>query len=183
MQIIRIITTTTTTKMVDKSPIKVAVVGDYAELCGLGLPLPLSLQLQCLNLKLSGALWSAKASASGFSVSLYWPTAAPDTPHWVPVKAKKVRKNRKRRCKQAPASATNNQASSSMPVSQSSSGQPLNKTVCLNKEHPSPDCDSPGSTENLHHSGSAQCSNDVGSSPTMSNDSPIVDLAACSDVQ
>jgi len=41
--------------------------GNYADL---GLPLALSLQLQLLDLKLSGALWSAKASASGFSVSL-----------------------------------------------------------------------------------------------------------------
>ena len=55
--------------------IKVAVIeGDYADLCGLGLPLALSLQLQLQDLKLSGTLWSAKASASGFSVSLYWPT-------------------------------------------------------------------------------------------------------------
>ena len=59
-------------KMADKTGIKVAVVeGDNADLCSLGLPLALSLQLQLLDLKLSGALWSAKASASGFSVSLY----------------------------------------------------------------------------------------------------------------
>ena len=58
--------------MAEKTRIRVAVVeGDYAELCGLGLPRSLSLQLQCLNLKLSGALWSAKASASRFSVSLH----------------------------------------------------------------------------------------------------------------
>ena len=63
-------------KMADRPRIKVAVLeGDYADLCGLGLPLSLSLQLQLQDLKLSGALWSAKASASGFSVSLYWPTA------------------------------------------------------------------------------------------------------------
>ena len=55
--------------------IKVAVIeGDYADLCGLDLPLALGLQLQLQDLKLSGALWSAKASASGFSVILYWPT-------------------------------------------------------------------------------------------------------------
>ena len=55
--------------------IEVAVIeGDYADLCGLGLALALSLQLQLQDLKLSGALWSAKASASGFSVILYWPT-------------------------------------------------------------------------------------------------------------
>ena len=47
------------------------VEGDYADLRSLGLPLALSLQLQLQDLKLSGALWSAKAFASGFSVSLY----------------------------------------------------------------------------------------------------------------
>ena len=60
--------------MADKTRIKVVIEGDYADLCSLGLPLALSLQLRLLDLKLSGALWSAKASASGFSVSLYWPT-------------------------------------------------------------------------------------------------------------
>jgi len=61
--------------MADKTRIKVAVLeGDYADLYSFSLPLALSLQLQLQDLKLSGALWSAKASASGFSVSLYWPT-------------------------------------------------------------------------------------------------------------
>ena len=51
--------------------------GDYANLCGLGLPaFTLSLTLQTQNLQLSGALWTAKASASGFFISLYWPPLA-----------------------------------------------------------------------------------------------------------
>ena len=68
--------------------------GDFANLCGLGLPLSLCLQLQTQDLKLSEALWSAKASASGFSVSLYWPTTgtAPDKD-----KAKMARRKRRRR--------------------------------------------------------------------------------------
>ena len=67
-------------KMADKTRIKVAVIeGDYADLCSLGLPLALSLQLQLQDLKLSGALWSARASTSGFSVSLYWPTTGGTT--------------------------------------------------------------------------------------------------------
>ena len=50
-------------KMADRTRIKVAVLeGDYADLCGLGLPISLSLQLQLQDLKLSGALWSAKLS-------------------------------------------------------------------------------------------------------------------------
>ena len=153
--------------MADKTKIRVAVVeGDYA---GLGLPLPLSLQLQCLNLKLSGALWFARASASGFSVSLYWPTA--DTVRGsVHVKA---RKNHKRpKCKQVSACVTNNQSVPSAPVVQSNSSQP---SMCPNKEHLRPDYGSSDS-ENSCHSGSEQCSTDAGSPPTTSNNSSAVDL-------
>ena len=79
--------------MADKTRIKVAVVeGDYADLRSLGLPLALSLQLQLQDLKLSGALWSAKASASGFSVSLYWPTTTDSHK----AKTKKPRRKQKR---------------------------------------------------------------------------------------
>jgi len=58
--------------MADRLRIKVVVLeGDYADLCGLGVPLMLSLQLELQDQKLSGTLLSAKASAFGFSVSLY----------------------------------------------------------------------------------------------------------------
>ena len=66
--------------------------GDYANLCGLGLPPSLSLQLQSLKLRLSGALWTAKASASGFSISLYWPTTGT-----APEKGEEKKTRRKRR--------------------------------------------------------------------------------------
>ena len=81
-------------KMDEKSRIRVAVLeGDYANLCGLGLPPSLCLQLQTLKLRLSGALWTAKASASGFSISLYRPTTgtAPEKE-----KAKKTRRKRRK---------------------------------------------------------------------------------------
>ena len=95
--------------MADMSRMKVVVVeGEYADLCGLGLPLPLSLQLQSLNLQLSGALWSAKASASGFSVSLYWPTASA-APGDTAAKRKGAR--RKHQHKLAIVSATTNTTS------------------------------------------------------------------------
>ena len=167
--------------MAEKTRIRVAVVeGNYAELCGLGLPLSLSLQLQCLNLKLSGALWSAKASASGFSVSLYWPTADRGTTRGsVSVKAKKARKNRKRRRKLAPASVANHQVT--VPPVPAIPSQPLNKSVCLNREHPSPDRGSP--VENPCNSGSEQCSIDGDSPSTMSSSSSAVDLTVCSNVQ
>ena len=61
-------------KMADN--IKVVVLeADYAALCRLGLPTSLSLQLQQAGLTLANALWTARAPASGFSVSLFWPAA------------------------------------------------------------------------------------------------------------
>ena len=57
--------------------VRVAVIeGDFASLVGLGFPLSLSLQLQESNLRLDQALWTAKSTKGGFSVSLFWP--APD---------------------------------------------------------------------------------------------------------
>ena len=43
---------------------------EFAALCRLGLPVSLSLQLQQSGLKLADALWTAKSSGSGFSVSI-----------------------------------------------------------------------------------------------------------------
>ena len=55
-------------------PIKVALLeGDFAVLSLLGFPLGLTIQLQQSNLNLADALWTAKSSKSGFSVSFYWP--------------------------------------------------------------------------------------------------------------
>ena len=60
-------------KMADS--IKVVVLeNDFAVLCRLGLPVSLSLQLQQSGLKLADALWTARSSGSGFSVSLFWPS-------------------------------------------------------------------------------------------------------------
>ena len=54
--------------------IKVAVLeGDFAAICDLGLPFSLCLHLQSSDLKLCEAMWSAKSSSTGFSVSLFWP--------------------------------------------------------------------------------------------------------------
>ena len=55
--------------------IKVTVLeGVSASLSALGLPLPVCLQLQLSGLKLSEAMWTAKSSSAGFSVSLFWPS-------------------------------------------------------------------------------------------------------------
>lgn len=171
--------------MAEKSRIKVAVVeGDYAELCGLGLPLPLSLQLQCLNLSLSKALWSAKASRSGFSVSLYWPTTA-DTQTLKTVAAKAKKHKRKRRCKQAPGSASNNEKT---PETVPCKMTPLNSPI---NEHHSPDnIVAPALPSDSSPCSGVGQSSDAGLNTTMSDESltesldgPVVDLVECSDVQ
>ena len=85
--------------MVDRA-IKVAVLeGDFAAICDLGFPFSLSLQLQSCDLKLSEAIWTAKSSSSGFSVSLYWPSAA---------MAEKVKPKRNRRRRKRPKASTTN---------------------------------------------------------------------------
>ena len=48
--------------------------GSYGNLAQLGLPLPLVAILSMKNLTLESAMWSARCSASGFSVTLFWPS-------------------------------------------------------------------------------------------------------------
>ena len=75
--------------------IKVAVLeGGYASLCALGLPLSLSIQLQQSCLKLCEAQWTARSSAGGFSVSLFWPSAPEKVKNVATFKKKKRRRKR-----------------------------------------------------------------------------------------
>ena len=67
--------------------------GRLAQLSAMGLPLAVAVQLQQSNLKLEGALWTAKCSGSGFSVSLFWPSSA--SPVSVPAKRRRRRKRKK----------------------------------------------------------------------------------------
>ena len=60
---------------------------------GLGFPLSLSLQLQESDLRLDQAIWTAKSTKGGFSVSLFWP--APDCKS----EAQQRRRKRKRKPK------------------------------------------------------------------------------------
>ena len=63
-------------KMAGRS-IRVAVLeGDFAGLSAAGFPLSLCVQLQQSALKLPDALWTAKSSAGGFSVSFFWPSVS-----------------------------------------------------------------------------------------------------------
>ena len=60
-----------------KMAVKVALLeGDFAVLSLLGFPLRPTIQLQQSNLNLADALWTAKSSKSGFSVSFYWPATS-----------------------------------------------------------------------------------------------------------
>ena len=86
--------------MADRA-IKVAVLeGDFASLCALGFPLPLSLQLQQSCLRLNEAMWTAKSTSGGFSVSFFWP--APDLKSQAQPKKKRKRR-RAKASKTAPA--------------------------------------------------------------------------------
>ena len=162
--------------------IKVAVLeGDYADLCGLGLPLSLRLQLQLQDLKLSGALWSSKASASDFSVSLYWPTIT--APEKAQVKTRSKRKRGRAR-KQAIPSVSNIRSNvttvSSAPVLATPAPVSESTPSPINA-HPSPE--TPSKMSVMHGS---SCSESV-SSPQLKPKTSVthgsVDLAACTDVQ
>ena len=86
--------------MVDMT-LKVAVLeGDFAAFCNIGLPFSVNYQLQERGLKMPDALWTARSSASGFSVSLFWPS--------IQSKDLKRKKRKKRRAKAK--SVSSNQA-------------------------------------------------------------------------
>ena len=85
--------------MADRA-IQVAVLeGYFASLSALGLPMPLSLQLQQSDLRLNAAMWTAKSSKAGFSVSFFWPVADSG------VKSLK-KKKRRRKTRKAKAGST-----------------------------------------------------------------------------
>ena len=78
--------------MADRA-IHVAVLeGYFASLTTLGLPMPLSLQLQQSDLRLERAMWTAKSTRTGFSVSLFWPVNSA-------IELKQTKKKRRRRNK------------------------------------------------------------------------------------
>ena len=80
--------------MADK-PIKVIILeGDFASLTAYGFCMAISLQLQQSCLSLSDAMWTAKSTNGGFSVSLFWPTPAPELKSDAQVKRKRKRRRR-----------------------------------------------------------------------------------------
>ena len=63
--------------------------GIYGDLARVGLPIPLVASLHSKNLTLEGAMWNVRCSATGFSVSLFWPSGSA-------VKKQKKRRLRRR---------------------------------------------------------------------------------------
>ena len=83
-------------------PIKVIVLeGDLASLTALGFPMAVSLQLQQSCLNLSEAMWTAKSTNGGFSISLYRRGPYPWIEEWCPLAShvKRKRKTWRRRAK------------------------------------------------------------------------------------
>ena len=151
-------------KMANKTKIKVAVLqGDYADLYSLSLPFALSLQLQLQDLK--GALWSAKSSASGVFVSLYWPTT---TAGGHKAKTKKPRRKRKRgKVKQQAIPNVSNMSSNVTTPSAPALATSESMVTPINA-HPSPErALPPKSTPEA----------------SLTRDSSCVHLKTCSDVQ
>ena len=117
--------------MVDRA-IKVAILeGDFAAICDLGFPLALSLQLQTNALKLSEALWTAKSSGSGFSVSLFWPSTKVSN-------MKSLKKKRRRRRNPRTTTKVDVATSTSTPVHlpQSSTTTASLDSLSPNSAHP-----------------------------------------------
>jgi hypothetical protein len=83
--------------MADRAILVAVLEGYFASLTTLGLPMPLSLQLQQSDLRLEGAMWTAKSTRTGFSVSLFWPVN--DATELKQTKKKKRRRRNKRKAK------------------------------------------------------------------------------------
>ena len=64
--------------------------GFYGDLARLGLPLPLVVSLETKDLTLESAMWNARCSAGGFSVTLFWPESGN-----VKTKRKRTRRRKK----------------------------------------------------------------------------------------
>ena len=164
----------------------VVLEGDYADFCGLGLPISPSLQLQLQGLKLSGALWSAKASASSFSVSLYWPTTA------TPVKAKVKKARRKRKCGRTNKPAIPGVSNTISNVTTVSSAPvwaaPVLTQSPINVHHSPESVVSPQAKSKMSVTNDAWSNESVSSQPksqtSVTYDSACsIHLAACSEVQ
>ena len=111
-------------------PIRVSVLeGDFAVMSSIGLPLSLCVQLQVSCLKLNEALWTARSTPDGFSVSLFWPAPAPEKVDGS--RRKKRRKRRRAKASQVTLSSfskTNQATTSSVLLNNTSSATAANQS-------------------------------------------------------
>ena len=139
--------------MADK-PIKVIVLeGDFASLTALGFPMAIGLQLQQSCLSLSDVIWTAKSTNGGFSVSLFWPTPAPELKSDAQVKRKRKRRRRTKASKLITTSAKFNNPELPKPSTEAGSKLGIPRTP-----H--------NATISTHHASSSLPTNSCGHSST-----------------
>ena len=165
--------------MADRA-IRVAVLeGYFASLSTLGFPMSLSWQLQQSNLRLERAMWTAKSSKTGFSVSFFWPVAN----HGVSSlkKPNKRRKNR-RKAKVTHNLQDNNTAIPTTTITTTSLGATTGATMST----PINANPSVSQQEAIIHSMPPQQESDASDHSNIEeselDENPAVDLKECSEV-
>ena len=170
--------------MADRA-IHVAVLeGYFASLTTLGLPMPLSLQLQQSDLRLEGAMWTAKSTRTGFSVSLFWPVNSA-------IELKQTKKKRRRRNKRKAKAIINFNSN----VAPSAPGSCVSKTVPINANpvesdvkvdtcNLPPECkpDSDHSVSPLQEDGPSVSNMSKESDVSDQDEAVAIDLNACSEI-
>ena len=145
-------------KIMANRSIRVTVLeGDFATLSMAGFPLSLCMQLQTSGLKLCDAMWTAKSSAGGFSVSFFWPGVFSKPV----IDKEKKQKRRKRRRK--------TKANKSVQCGNSGTKGAVETPISAN------------SLVDAHHSSPEFIAKD--SSPIKDNLNADIDLKSCSNVK
>ena len=181
--------------MADRA-IHVAVLeGYFASLTTLGLPMPLSLQLQQSNLRLEKAMWTARSTRTGFSVSLFWPFADSSQTE---LKQKMKKRRRNRRKAKATTNLNNNNLAPSTPgscvsIPINANFRPAASWVTSATAANSLSLQSERGTDHSvsqehddDHSVSQECGDDTSPNSTLSQESqnvePTIDLNECSEI-
>ena len=166
--------------MADRA-IRVAVLEGYlTSLSTLGFRMSLSLQLQQSNLRLETAMWTAKSSETGFSVSFFWPVAN----HSV---SSLKRTNKKRRKSRRKAKVTHNlQDNNIMIPTTTTMTTSLGATTGATMSTPINANPSVPQQEAINHSMPSQqesaASDHSNIEESELDDNPAVDLKECSEV-
>ena len=94
----------------------------YSELLRLGLPIPLVVSLQSQQLTFESALWNARCSATGFSITLFWPASGG---------VKTVTKKQRSRCHKKSSQAADIRANTKEQMSQPRSEKTVDLPIPL----------------------------------------------------